>query len=260
MTAVDILLGEIFGTTALVLLGNGVVAGVLLAKSKAHGAGWLAITTGWAFAVFVGIVIAGPISHAHLNPAVTLGLAAEYLITGGTAGTSPAQVPLYLAGEFAGAILGAMLVALHYWPHWRDTADPEVKLAAFSTSPAIRSTPFNLLSEVVGTFVLVFVIMTLGANGADDGVQIAEGGVAALGALPVAFTVLVIGLGLGGTTGYAINPARDLGPRIVHAVLPIPGKGGSDWGYAWIPVAGPVIGGILAAIVYRIVWIGMLSM
>jgi glycerol uptake facilitator protein len=260
MTPTDILLGETFGTLALVLLGNGVVAGVLLAKSKARDAGWIAITSGWAFAVFVGIVIAGPVSHAHLNPAVTLGLAAEYLASGGTAGTSPAQVPFYLAGQFLGAFLGATLVALHYWPHWRPTEDPGAKLAAFATAPAIRSTPFNFLSELIGTFLLVFFILALDTNGAADGVTIAHGGTAALGALPVALLVFAIGLGLGGTTGYAINPARDLGPRIIHAILPIPGKGGSDWGYAWIPVAGPIAGGILAALTYQVVWVGVLAM
>ena len=245
MTTTDILIGETFGTMLLVLLGDGVVAGVLLAKSKAQNSGWIVITTAWAFAVFAGVVVAGPVSGAHLNPAVTIGLAVQ--------GTTPwDQVPFYLIGEFLGAFIGAILVAIHYWPHWAETEDPGLKLAVFSTGPAIRNTPLNFVSEVIGTFVLVFVILTFGTNGSADGVQLAQGGPGALGALPVAFLVLVIGLALGGTTGYAINPARDLGPRIIHAVLPIPGKGGSDWGYSWIPVVGPIIGGILGAVVWKI--------
>ena len=170
-------------------------------------------------------MVAGPVSGAHLNPAVTVGLAVQ--------GARPwDQVPFYLIGEFLGAFLGAVLVAIHYWPHWSETEDPGLKLAVFSTGPAIRNTPFNFISEVIGTFVLVFVILTFGTNGT-------VANVGALSALPVAFLVLVIGLALGGTTGYAINPARDLGPRIIHAVLPIPGKGDSDWSYSWIPVVGP---------------------
>ena len=233
MTTTDILIGETFGTMLLILLGDGVVAGVLLAKSKAQNSGWIVITFAWAFAVFAGVVVAGPVSGAHLNPAVTIGLAVQ--------GRTPwDQVPFYLIGEFLGAFLGAILVAIHYWPHWSETEDPGLKLAVFSTGPAIRNVPLNFVSEVIGTFVLVFVILTFGNSGD-------AAGLAALGALPVALLVVVIGLSLGGTTGYAINPARDLGPRIIHAILPIPGKRDSDWGYSWIPVVAPILGGVVAA-------------
>jgi glycerol uptake facilitator protein len=242
MTTTDILIGETFGTMLLILLGDGVVAGVLLAKSKAQNAGWIVITFAWAFAVFAGVVVAGPVSGAHLNPAVTVGLAVQ--------GRTPwDQVPFYLIGEFLGAFLGAILVAIHYWPHWSETEDPGLKLAVFSTGPAIRNTPFNFISEVIGTFVLVFVILAFGTIGP---VGDNKAGLAALGPLPVAFLVLVIGLSLGGTTGYAINPARDLGPRIAHFILPIPGKRDSDWGYSWVPVVGPLLGGAIAAFVYTL--------
>ena len=230
---VKVFLAETFGTGLLVLLGDGVVAGVLLAKSKSQNAGWIVITAAWAFAVYVGVVVAGPISGAHLNPAVTIGLAVN--------GATPwDHVPVYLAGEFVGAFIGAILVSIHYWDHFKETEDPGLKLAVFSTGPNIRNIPLNFVSEVIGTFVLVFVVLAFGTNGS-------AAGLAALGALPVALLVWSIGLSLGGTTGYAINPARDLGPRIAHAVLPIAGKGGSDWGYAWIPVVGPLIGGAAAA-------------
>jgi len=234
-----ILFGEIFGTMFLILLGDGVVAGVLLAKSKAQNAGWIVITTAWAFAVFVGVVVAAPFSGAHLNPAVTIGLAAKEVLMPGT-GITLDKVPVYFIGEMVGAIIGAALVALHYWPHWRETEDPGLKLAVFSTGPAIRSYGFNFVSEVIGTFVLVFVIMAFGDHTASIG--------------PLAVTVLVwsIGMSLGGTTGYAINPARDLGPRIIHQLLPIPGKGSSDWAYSWVPVAGPLTGGVLAAVVWSL--------
>lgn len=231
-------LAEVLGTGALILLGDGVVAGVLLAKSKAQNSGWIVITTAWAFAVFVGVIIAGPISGAHLNPAVTIGLAVN--------GSLPwEEVPVYFAGEMLGAFIGAILVFLHYYPHWAETEDANLKLAVFSTGPAIRSVTWNFVSEVIGTFVLVFTIFAFANNKGP-----AEG-LASLGALPVAFLVLVIGLALGGTTGYAINPARDLGPRIAHFLLPIPGKRDSDWGYSWIPVVGPLVGGALAALVYK---------
>ncbi|HET9521065.1 MAG TPA: MIP/aquaporin family protein [Candidatus Limnocylindrales bacterium] len=231
-------LAEILGTGMLILLGDGVVAGVLLSKSKAQNSGWIVITTAWAFAVFAGVVIAGPISGAHLNPAVTIGLAVQ--------GALPwEEVPVYFAGEMIGAFIGAVLVFLHYYPHWAETEDANLKLAVFSTGPAIRSVTWNFVSEVIGTFVLVFVIFAFANNTGP-----AEG-LASLGALPVAFLVLVIGLSLGGTTGYAINPARDLGPRIAHFLLPIPGKRDSDWGYSWIPVVGPLVGGALAALVYN---------
>lgn len=230
-------LAEVLGTGALILLGDGVVAGVLLAKSKAQNSGWIVITTAWAFAVFVGVIIAGPISGAHLNPAVTIGLAIN--------GATPwAEVPVYIIAQMLGAFIGAVLVFLHYYPHWQETEDANLKLAVFSTGPAIRSPMWNFVSEVIGTFVLVFVIFAFANNKGP-----AEG-LASLGALPVAFLVLVIGLALGGTTGYAINPARDLGPRIAHFLLPIPGKRDSDWSYSWIPVLGPIVGGALAAVVY----------
>ena len=239
---VEKFLAEVLGTGALILLGDGVVAGVLLARSKAQNSGWIVITTGWAFAVFVGVIIAGPISGAHLNPAVTLALAIN--------GATPwAEVPVYWAGEMLGAFIGAVLVYLHYYPHWAETEDADLKLAVYSTGPAIRSTTWNMVSEVIGTFVLVFVIFAFANNKGP-----AEG-LASLGALPVAFLVLVIGLSLGGTTGYAINPARDLGPRIAHFLLPIPGKRDSDWGYSWIPVVGPLIGGALAAVVYNLTFV-----
>jgi glycerol uptake facilitator protein len=244
----DILMAEIFGTMILILLGDGVVAGVLLAKSKANASGWIVITMAWAFAVFAGVVVAGPFSGAHLNPAVTVGIYTNDLLAGKT--IDVALFGTYIVGEMIGAMLGAFLVFIHYYPHWAETEDPGLKLAVFSTGPAIRNTTFNFISEVIGTFVLVFVIFCFGNN-----VGPTSGGLASLGALPVAFLVLVIGLALGGTTGYAINPARDLGPRIMHAILPIPGKGSSDWAYSWIPVVGPLVGGVVAAVVYQLIFV-----
>ena len=236
--APQIFLAELLGTGALVLLGDGVVAGVLLNRSKAQNSGWIVITTAWAFAVFTGVLIAGPFSGAHLNPAVTLAIALS-----GTIGWDLAVV--YWAAEMLGAFLGAVLVFLHYYPHWAETEDADLKLAVYSTGPAIRNTPWNLWSEFLGTFVLVFVIFVIIGPQAT--------GLAALGPLPVTFLVLVIGLALGGTTGYAINPARDLGPRIAHFVLPIAGKRDSDWAYSWIPVVGPLLGGAVAWLVYNTV-------
>lgn len=243
------ILAEIFGTGMLILLGDGVVAGVLLARSKAQNAGWIVITMAWAFAVFCGVVVSGPISGAHLNPAVTLGLA----VMGPDHGGIPwDQVPGYWIAEMVGAFLGACLVALHYWPHWAETEDPGLKLAVFSTGPAVRNYALNFVSEVIGTFVLVFVILGFGLWGKTTGIG-------AMGAFPVAFLVLVIGLSLGGTTGYAINPARDLGPRIAHFLIPIPGKGDSDWAYSWIPVLGPLVGGAIAALVYLAAYTNFLA-
>jgi glycerol uptake facilitator protein len=227
----DIFLSEVIGTALLILLGDGVVAGVLLSKSKAENSGWIVITFGWAFAVAMAVFAVGHWDGAHLNPAVTLGLAV-------IGKTTWANVPQYLGGEFVGAFIGAVLVFVHYSHHWKETEDPGLKLAVFSTGPAIRNPLFNVISEVIGTFVLVFVIVTLGTN------QISNG----LAPLIVGFLVFAIGLSLGGPTGYAINPARDLGPRIAHFLLPIPGKGSSDWSYAWVPVVGPIIGGILGAL------------
>ena len=231
-------LAEVFGTGALVLLGDGVVAGVLLARSKAQNSGWIVIALAWGLAVFAGVVIAGPVSGAHLNPAVTLAVAMN-------GGIPWSEVPVYWAGEMLGAFIGAVIVFLHYYPHWAETESADLKLAVFSTGPAIRSPLWNFVSEVIGTFVLIFVIFAF-ANGGK------ATGLASLGALPVALLVVVIGLSLGGTTGYAINPARDLGPRIAHFLLPIPGKRDSDWSYSWIPVVGPLVGAALAAIVYQL--------
>jgi glycerol uptake facilitator len=238
--SVQIFLSELLGTGALILLGDGVVAGVLLSRSKAQNSGWIVITTAWAFAVFTGVLIAGPVSGAHLNPAVTLAVFLSGGIDAPTAG-------VYVAGEMVGAFIGAVLVYLHYRPHWAETEDADLKLAVFSTGPAIRSTVWNLVSEIIGTFVLVFAIFAFGSVGPNSS-NVA--GLASLGPLPVTFVVLVIGLALGGTTGYAINPARDLGPRIAHFILPIPGKRDSDWSYSWIPVVGPLIGGALAYYIY----------
>ncbi len=226
---------EVIGTALLILLGNGVVAGVLLSQSKGENSGWIVITFGWGMAVMAGVFAVGQFSGAHLNPAVTLGFAIE-----GT--TEWSDVPTYFAGEFVGAFIGATLVWLAYFDHWKVTEDPGLKLACFSTGPAIRNPVMNVVTEVIGTFVLVFGILAFFANPAT-----AETG---LGALIVGLLVLGIGLSLGGPTGYAINPARDLGPRIIHALLPIAGKGSSDWGYAWVPVVAPLIGGALAAVVY----------
>jgi glycerol uptake facilitator protein len=230
----SILVAETIGTALLIILGDGVVAGVLLAKSKAQNSGWIVITTGWALAVAVGVYAIGGLTGAHLNPAVTLGLAAI-----GSTGWD--LVPFYLVGEFLGAFIGAVVVFLHYLPHWAETEDPGLKLAVFSTGPAIRNTVTNLLSEIIGTFMLVFGVLAITSN------EISAG----LVALLVGFLVWGIGLSLGGPTGYAINPARDLGPRIAHAVLPIAGKGDSDWAYSWIPVIGPVIGGVLGAVAFQ---------
>ncbi len=227
-------LAEIIGTAILVLLGDGVVANVVLNKTKGNDGGWIVITFGWGLAVFAAVFIVGPISGAHLNPAVTLGLALA-------GGFSWDLVPGYIAAQMIGAFLGAFLVWLHYYPHFAVTKDKADKLAVFCTAPAIRTSWWNLVSEFLGTFVLVFGVLHISSP---------DVGLGALDALPVGLLVLVIGLGLGGSTGYAINPARDLGPRIAHALLPIAGKGDSDWSYAWIPVLGPILGGLAAAGVY----------
>jgi len=229
------------GTMVLILMGNGVVAGVLLKKSKAEGAGWMAITTGWALAVMVGVFTALACgSEGHLNPAVTLGSAVN--------SGDFSKVAWYTAAQMAGAIAGACLVWLHYLPHWRETPEADLKLACFCTAPAIRSPLANLWSEIVGTFVLVLV-----AGAIFSKAVAATGPAAGLGPYLVGSVVWGIGLSLGGTTGYAINPARDLGPRIAHAILPIPKKEGSDWGYAAVPVIGPLVGGALAGLFARLV-------
>ena len=229
--------GEFMGTLVLILMGNGVVAGVLLRRSKAEGAGWVAITAGWAFAVMIGVftAIACGSPDAHLNPAVTLGMAIR---SGDFTKVGP-----YIVAQILGAMVGASLVWLHFLPHWRETDDPDLKLACFSTSPAIRRYGANVLSEIIGTFVLVMVICAIFSK------KVTETGPAAgMGPYLVGILVWAIGLSLGGTTGYAINPARDLGPRIAHAVLPIANKGRSDWRYSPIPVIGPLIGGALAGL------------
>lgn len=234
---------ELIGTMFLILLGAGVVANVILKGTKGFGGGWIVITTGWALAVFVGVVIAGPYSGAHLNPAVSIALA--------IAGKFPwNDVPLYILAQLVGAMLGAFLAWLIYRDHFNTTSDPDTQLAVFSTGPAIRNTTFNLLSEIIGTFVLVFVVFYF--SDAEIKEPKSPIGLGSLGALPVAFLVWAIGLSLGGTTGYAINPARDLGPRIIHALLPIKQKGSSNWKYAWIPVIGPIIGAVIAALLYMV--------
>ena len=230
-------LGEVIGTAILILLGNGVVANVVLTGTKGHGSGWIVITWGWGMAVFVAVFTVAAFSGAHLNPAVTIALAMvdKFEWSG---------VPEYIAAQFLGAFIGASLVWLFYRPHFGLTEDQDLKLACFCTAPAVRNPISNLASEIVGTFILVFAVLFL---------AVSVFGLGALDALPVGLLVLAIGLSLGGTTGYAINPARDLGPRIMHAVLPMPGgKRDSDWGYSWIPVVGPLIGSVLAGAVYLV--------
>lgn len=236
----DVFMSEVFGTGMLLLLGCGVVANVALAESKGEGGGFLMVNFGWGLGVFAGVYAAFK-SGAHINPAVTFGLLAngaeEYAPD---VAVTAASTITYLAGQMVGAFLGAVLCWLAYKDHFAATPDPAAKLGVFSTGPAIRNYAWNLVTEIIGTFVLVFVILTFGQNPA------------ALGPLPVALLVVGIGASLGGPTGYAINPARDLGPRIAHAVLPIPGKGSNDWAYAWVPVVGPIIGGVLAGLVGQV--------
>ncbi|HEY9045104.1 MAG TPA: MIP/aquaporin family protein [Ohtaekwangia sp.] len=227
-------LAEFFGTMLLILLGEGSVAATLLKNSKSENAGWLALVIAWGLSVTIAVYAVGSISGAHLNPAITLALFVS--------GDFPAeQVAGYIIAQFAGAFAGAILVWLHYLPHWGKTDSASKKLAVFCTSPAIRSVPANLISEIIGTLVLVLAILFIGAN------EFAAG----LNPLVVGALIVSIGLSLGGTTGFAINPARDLAPRLVHAILPIPGKGSSDWSYSWIPVIGPITGGILGAWLFK---------
>jgi glycerol uptake facilitator protein len=232
---VSIFGAEVIGTAILILLGDGVVAAVLLAHSKAQNSGWIVITFGWGMGVAMAVFAVGQFSGAHLNPAVTLGFAAM-------GNTDWSDVPKYLAGEFCGAFLGATLVWAAYSNHWRETEDPGLKLAVFCTAPAIRNTVANIITEIIGTFVLVFGVLAI----------VADKNTVASGLVPLLVGLLVLGIGLslGGPTGYAINPARDLGPRIMHAILPIPGKGPSDWSYAWIPVVAPIIGGVLGGLAF----------
>ncbi|MFT8321566.1 MAG: MIP/aquaporin family protein [Bacillus sp. (in: firmicutes)] len=234
--------GEIIGTMILIVFGGGVVAGANLKKTFSNSGGWVVITIAWGLAVTMGVFAVGSISGAHLNPAVTVALA----ITGDFAWN---QVPIYILAQMIGAFLGAVIVYLHYLPHWRATEDQGAKLSVFSTGPAIPHRFSNVLSELIGTFILVLGLLFIGAN------KFAEG----LNPFAVGLLIVVIGMSLGGTTGYAINPARDLGPRIAHFVLPIHGKGSSNWGYAWIPVVGPILGGSLAAIFYQYVYKNVIS-
>lgn len=251
--------GEFLGTLLLVLLGDGVVANVVLAKTKGHGSGWIVIAFGWGMAVFVAVWCVGEFSGAHLNPAVTLGLAAAGKFATDPA-THVAMVGGYILAQMLGAIAGATLVFIMYWNHYQATDDADAKLATFCTAPAIRSPLNNLVSEIVGTFVLVLAVLLAAdatvsfAAGASNALlpETAKIGLGSLGALPVGLLVLSIGLSLGGTTGYAINPARDLGPRLAHALLPVPRKRNSDWSYAWIPVVGPILGGFAAASIFSL--------
>ena len=240
-------MGELLGTMVLIIFGVGVVGGVLLKWSKAENAGWIVITLGWGLGVVMGVYVSGTASDAHINPAVTLGFAAigEFPWT---------KVPIYIAGQMIGAMLGAAIVFFNYLPHWRKTKDQATKLAVFSTAPGtsdeVRKPLQNLVSEMIGTFILLFALLFLvGPNNFTEG----------LAPLVIGLLIVVIGMSLGGATGYAINPARDLGPRIAHAILPIPGKGGSDWGYSWVPVVGPIIGGIYGALFYRAVFANELT-
>ena len=237
-------LAEFLGTLILVLLGDGVVANVVLKQTKGHGGGWIVITAGWACAVAVAVYATLAASGAHLNPAVTLGMASIGKFAW-------ASVPAFIGAQMAGAFTGAVLVWLAYLPHWRATEDPEAKLAVFCTAPAIRHSSSNLVCEIIGTALLVLAVQALlaPANLVPD-----SGFDKALAPALVGLVVWAIGLSRGGPTGYAINPARDLGPRLAHLVLPIAGKGGCDWGYAWVPVVGPLIGGVIGAQVYQALW------
>ena len=239
-----IYVAEFIGTAILILLGGGVVANVVLNGTKGNNSGWMVITTAWALAVFVAVVVAGPHSGAHLNPAVTLALAI-------TNAFDWAKVPGYAIAQVTGAMTGSFLVWVMYKDHFDATADKGLKGAPFGTAPAIPNKISNLFSEILGTFVLIFVIFYI--TGGEFGEEKTPVGLGSVGALPVAFLVWVIGLSLGGTTGYAINPARDLGPRLVHWLIPMKGKGGSNWSYAWIPIVGPLIGATLAALLHLVI-------
>ncbi len=230
-------IAELIGTAILIIFGDGVVGGVLLKHSKAENTGWVAIALGWGLAVSLAIFAVGNISGAHINPAVTLAIAIH--------GKLPwSEVPVYMAGQVAGGIIGGIFIWLHYLPHWEKTEDPALKLAIFATGPAIRSPWANLLSEASGTFILILGLLFIGAT------EFTEG----LNPIIVGLLIVAIGFSLGGTTGYAINPARDLGPRIAHALIPIQGKGSSDWGYSWIPIVGPLLGGAFGALFYEAVF------
>lgn len=232
--------GELLGTFILVLLGNGVVAGNVLKGTKGENTGWIMITLGWGLAVTLGVLVSGFYSPAHLNPAVSIAFAVLGQVSWGTAF-------MYIIAQMIGAMLAQVVVWLQYLPHWDMTPDPETKLAAFSTGPAVRDTTSNFIGEVVGTAVLVIGVMAMGPNNLSSG----------FGPFVVGAIVASIGLSLGGTTGYAINPARDLGPRIVYQFLPMKNKGNADWGYAWIPVLGPIVGGIVGGLIYNLVLAGI---
>jgi glycerol uptake facilitator protein len=230
-------LAEFIGTMLLIILGDGVVAGAVLKRTKSENAGWLTIVIAWGLAVTLAIYAVGQISQAHLNPAVTIGLWID--------GSFPSDLVLgYILAQIVGAFAGAVIVWLHYLPHWKETPDASAKLAVFSTGPALRSPLYNIISEIIATAVLVLGLLCLGANEFTQGLK----------PVVVGLLIVAIGLSLGGTTGFAINPARDLGPRLAHFVLPIHGKGSSDWSYAWVPIVGPLIGGALGAIVYNAVF------
>ncbi|GAE91944.1 glycerol uptake facilitator protein [Gracilibacillus boraciitolerans JCM 21714] len=237
-------LAELIGTMILIIFGGGgVVAGVVLKKSKAEGADWVVITLGWGLGVTMGVYAVGSISGAHLNPAVTLAFA--------SIGEFPpwSKVPMYITAQLIGAFIGGIVVFFQYLPHWKETEDKGAKLAVFSTDPAIKSIPSNLVSEMIGTFVLIMGLLFIGANDFTEGLNPAI----------VGLLIVAIGMSLGGTTGYAINPARDLGPRIAHAILPIIGKGDSNWGYALVPIFGPIIGGIYGAVFYNSLFVGEIT-
>jgi len=234
MSSMGMIISEVIGTMILIILGDGVVANVVLSKTKGNSSGWIVITAGWGFAVAVAVYVVGWVGGAHLNPAVTIGLAA-------TGAFSWSLVPGYIAAQMLGAFLGAVIVYLAYHDHFAASDDADGKLGVFATGPAIRSTLWNLVTEIIGTAMLLIGIL---------GINNSKNNMGALGALMVGILIWAIGLSLGGPTGYAINPARDLGPRIAHAILPIPGKRDSDWSYAWIPVVGPIIGGVLGALFY----------
>lgn len=244
----SIFMAELVGTMILILLGDGVVANVVLSKNKGEGSGWIVITAGWGFAVAMAVYVTGWVSGAHLNPAVTAGFVA-------VGGTTPAGDPVvanlasYLGGQFVGAFIGAVLVFIAYFDHFKATDDPGLKLAVFSTGPAIRNIPMNCITEVIGTAMLV--IGVLGIFHVNNGIG------SGFGPYAVGILVFSIGLSLGGPTGYAINPARDLGPRIAHAILPIPGKGDSDWGYSWVPVVAPLVGGVVGGVLYQYLFLPM---
>lgn len=232
---------EFIGTFVLILLGCGVVACCCLSKSKGYGGGWVVITVAWGLAVMCGVLIAGPYSGAHLNPAVSIGLAVADKFPWGSV------VP-YIIAQMLGGICGGIATYIFYKDHFSATEDKATKLAVFCTAPAIRNMRANLVSEILGTFILVLVILWM-----SEGSNNAEVGLGSIGALPVAFLIVVIGMSLGGTTGYAINPARDMGPRIAHAICPIKDKGSNDWGYSWVPIVGPIIGGVTAAVIFHII-------